>query len=120
MEKDSNDQLKKVTLAAFAGVVKRSPVDTGRFRGNWNGAKETPDLSTVDAGQNTQQGGAITQRESANLTPALQAKIGEDVYITNNLDYAQRLENGWSAQAPGGVLHITAREIQSKLDSRKP
>jgi len=114
-----NKTLQKVTLAAYSGLVRRSPVDTARFRGGWHGSVHTPDLTINPEGQSDsgiKQGSGVTGREAANITPALKAKLGEDVYISNNLDYAVPLENGHSPQAPFGVLHITARSIQAKLD----
>lgn len=114
--KKGADELKKVTILAFETMVTRSPVDTGRFRGNWKGGIERVDLSVDEAGQEgAQRGAALSGREVANMQGAIGAKIGQDVYISNNLKYAQGLENGRSPQAPGGVLHITQREIQSKL-----
>jgi hypothetical protein len=38
---------------------------------------------------------------------------GQTIFITNSLPYAQRLEYGWSKQAPLGVVRITAVEFQS-------
>jgi hypothetical protein len=112
-------QLHKVSIAAFAAMILRSPVDTGRFRGNWKGSVGQPNLNREqEVSQEVSLGSPPTSLEMSNIQPGLQAKLGEDVYIANNLNYAEGLENGKSPQAPGGVLHVTAREIQGKLNTR--
>ena len=118
-----NSKLRKVTLTAFRGLVKRSPVDTARFRGNWMGSVGGPDLTVNLEGQQEAErtviklGSPTTGREASNIAPALQAKIGEDVYISNSIEYGPGLEAGTgSPQAPHGMLHITARQIQAALD----
>lgn len=37
---------------------------------------------------------------------------GSVVYITNSVPYALRLENGWSSQAPAGMVGLTVIEWQ--------
>lgn len=98
--------VKKTGLRLLGKVVMRSPVDTGRFRGNWqlelneipNGIVETLDKDG---------GPTISEGESALAGLAL----GESIYIVNNLPYAQTLENGHSQQAPAGMVAITAAEF---------
>jgi hypothetical protein len=88
-----------------------SPVDTGRFRGNWQvglTAPVTGTLATLD-----KSGAATIARGNQVLS---QAKSGGVIYINNNLPYAQRLEYGWSKQAPSGMVRITLARFQSMLD----
>jgi len=35
------------------------------------------------------------------------------IYLTNNLPYAQRLEEGYSQQAPAGMVALTIQEFQA-------
>lgn len=86
-------------------LTARSPVDTGLFVNNWNVGLGVPDLSTgtaVDPGRSQARirGNAIIAR----------AQPGQTIHITNSLPYARRLEYGWSAQAPSGVVAITVAE----------
>lgn len=88
------------------GMVMRSPVDTGRFRGAWvygAGAKSAEQPQTLD-----KAGGASLTCIAAGLQ-AWQA--GQAIYITNNLPYGPRLEHGWSKQAPAGFVRITVSEF---------
>lgn len=105
---DKADQVvRKVTLDVGASIIKRSPVDTGRFRGNWN-------YSTVSINTGTSSG---ADKTGASAIGKIQAgltnwKPGETIYITNSLPYAQRLETGWSQQAPSGMVRLTVMEFR--------
>jgi len=98
---------KKLAFEVLTRVVDKSPVDTGRFKANWNTAIGVPDL---DTSEDTDKMGYEAKQEAlrvlANLDPY------ETVYITNNLDYAVALENGRSDQAPSGMVAVTVAEIQ--------
>lgn len=99
--------VRKATFDAFASAVRRSPVDTGRFRANWNVASGSWDPSTSEST-------AATRAESE-IRKALSFPAGGVVYLTNSLPYAVRLEDGWSKQAPSGMVRITAVEWSQKL-----
>lgn len=99
--------VRKATFEAFGSAVRRSPVDTGRFRANWNVSSNEVDTSTTDM---TSQA-----RADAELRKALAFKSGGIVYLTNSLPYAARLEDGWSKQAPTGMVRVTAVEWSNKL-----
>ena len=77
----------------------------GRFKNNWyvgfdsqpTESNETPDAS----GQGS---------NSRGLAVLEVFRVGQvnSIYFTNNLPYAQALENGHSNQAPGGMVGLTA------------
>lgn len=100
--------IRAASLRILSRLVLMSPVDTGRFRGNWLvGFNAQPPGITdeVDkAGTETIARGALMIE---------QFKVGmTSVYFTNNLPYAYPLEMGHSKQAPGGMVRITAAEFQ--------
>lgn len=97
---------KKVALEALARVVKRTPVDTGRARGNWQLAIGRPGGQTFDV---TSESGAMARARSAiaELPPF------SVVYLSNHLPYIERLENGYSKQSPAGMVAVTVAEINS-------
>lgn len=108
--KDGDDHLRRVSTEMLQGVIVRSPVDSGAFRSNHrvsvNGADNGYDVS--------QQDKSGTTALSDGSVKILQAKMGDKVYIQNNLPYAVRLENGWSQQAPSGIYALTFLSISSK------
>jgi hypothetical protein len=103
---------RKIALDAFSRVIMRSPVLTGRFRGNWlvsigqvpDGVTDEVDPSGVHIITDVQE-------------KVIELKFGQTIYLINNLPYARRLEYGWSKQAPGGMVRITAAEFQPIADS---
>lgn len=96
---------RKVTLDLFTSVVQKSPVDTGRFKANWNVSKTTPNFSFT-AATNTARGEAEAQK-------ALNFSAGGVVYLSNGLPYARRLEYGYSGQAPSGMVRLSVREFSA-------
>ena len=97
--------VRKATRDAFTRVVLKSPVDTGRFRANWNFSVGAPDYSVTPS---TNQ--ARGQTEAAK---ALAMQVGTIAYLSNGLPYARRLENGWSKQAPAGMVRTTVAEFNA-------
>ena len=89
-------------------LIRRSPVDTGRFRGNWQIGFNNIEYSTDSA--NDQSGGIAMDRLLARLASW---KAGQTINITNSLPYAQRLEYGWSQQAPQGMVRLTVMNFKN-------
>lgn len=113
-----------VTLSIASGVIEMSPVGDptywqdpappgyvgGRFRGNWQFSTGSPpagELAGID-----QSGAKTLSRIRAGI---LQFTPGEVGYIVNNLPYGQRLEYGWSRQAPAGMVRVTMARIQANI-----
>lgn len=74
----------------------------GHFRGNWQlgvGSIPTGEIAGVDPTGRNAQGRIIA---------AVPDKAAGRVYwLVNNAPYAQRLEQGWSRQAPQGMVGLT-------------
>ncbi|MDH3027638.1 HK97 gp10 family phage protein [Methylobacterium fujisawaense] len=103
--------LRKVALDIGARVVLRSPVDTGRFRANWQYGVGGPNTATLVAADKSGQ--SSIARIAAGVATA---RLGDVIYISNALPYALRLETGWSKQAPAGMVGLTVAEFQSAID----
>jgi hypothetical protein len=102
----NNWDLKFVSAAKKLGWLHDGYVG-GRFRGNWqygDAAIPSGELPDIDP-----SGDVSNARIAASIgdTPA-----GKVNYIVNNLPYAQRLENGYSYQAPSGMVAVTVVEWQ--------
>lgn len=112
---------RKIILDVGRSLVLKSPVGDpsywkfdpppgyvgGRFRANWQyGDAVLPEgfLDTIDP-------------NGGNTIAGFAAKIKVDVfdrshYLINNLPYAKRLEEGWSRQAPYGMVALTVNEFR--------
>jgi len=103
-----------VVLEIDRRIVMKSPVDSGRFRANWNVGSGYPDTNTT-LDTDPSGSGAISkaQRElqSININ-------GQIIYVTNSLPYSYKLEyQGWSMQAPQGMVRVTLAELSGILRS---
>lgn len=102
---------KKIVLEALKRVVLKTPVDTGRARGNWQVAIGRPAGTKL---QTTDKSGSET------INKGLAALAGlpdyDVVFIDNNLEYIEFLEAGSSQQAPVGMLAITVEELRQMFE----
>jgi len=114
-----NEAVQKIADDAAQTLIVSSPVDTGRFRGNWLAANETVNGNTNQSGQpGASFGMTMTAREQANVRAIKKAKAGKDIFISNNLVYAESLEAGRSKMAPGGVLFVGVMRVAAKWRRR--
>lgn len=103
--------VRKVAIDILSSVVNKSPVDTGRFRGNWQLSIGNVD-STINSADDKTGAGAIA-KGSAELAGF---KSGKTIFISNSLPYAHRLEyDSWSRQAPQGMVRLTVIEFKRML-----
>lgn len=100
----------------YSSVVKKTPVDTGRARGNWIisvGSQVKAKLQRLDKSKyGAEPSSAVRSTEQSKLDTA---KEDETIYISNNLDYIQSLEYGRSRQAPNGMVGVTLANADSYL-----
>lgn len=77
----------------------------GRFKNNWYVGLDSQPKETNDIPDASGQGS-----NSRGLAVLEVFRVGQvnSIYFTNNLPYAQALENGHSNQAPGGMVGLTA------------
>ena len=107
-----DDVVQKATFDIFRSVILKSPVDTGRFKANWQSSVGSYASISIDA---TDPSGTSTINAMASV--ALSTKAGNIVYLTNNLPYATFLEYGGSIQAPSGMVRTTITEYQQYINS---
>ena len=79
----------------------------GRFRANWQLGVDVHPEGEIDA---LDKSGAKTKAKARAQIPKQAA--GHVYTITNNLPYAQALEDGHSRQAPHGMVGLTKIEFQ--------
>lgn len=103
-----------VALEGLNGVVRMTPVDTGRARANWQVTQDVP--ATGDTEATDKGGGATINTGNAAIG---QAPAYSVTYLTNNLDYIETLEGGSSKQAPAGMLSVTFNRLNAWLARRR-
>ncbi|WP_054898924.1 MULTISPECIES: HK97 gp10 family phage protein [Pseudomonas] len=103
--------LREVIIEIGNSLIRMSPVDTGRFRGNWQFTIEAPAAGTLSALDPT--GAEATARIAGE---SILFRAGTTAFIVNNLPYAIPLEYGHSDQAPGGMVRITQARFQQIVE----
>jgi hypothetical protein len=89
----------------------RTPVDTGRARGNWTATVGHRSAGSTD-GVDPIGGSTV-----ANAQAVANGWDGNgSIFLTNNLPYIERLEHGHSGQAPSGMVGITVAEFGGIVD----
>lgn len=89
----------------------------GRSRGNWQISVGKPgNSSVVDFDQSVSHEDPVgAAQEAEAFSNAAKAKFGQTIWIYNNVRYIKRLEDGWSTQAPIGMVAVSIAEIQAGL-----
>ncbi|PRA53172.1 MULTISPECIES: hypothetical protein [Pseudomonas] len=112
VEEDLVKRVRVIAMAMLNEIVLRSPVDTGRFRGNNIVSVGAPVYTTT---ANIDPSGADT------ISRGLSAMTGLEpftqVFVQNNLIYSVPLENGHSAQAPAGIYGVAFAGVSQAYSS---
>ena len=109
IEGDLVERANEITLFAHRGVVLKSPVDTGRFRGNNIISVGAPVFNT--SGTTSRDSGPALNRGFRDLAAGRNA-VYTVRYVQNNLPYGPGLERGNSQQAPLGIYGVTFNEVR--------
>lgn len=109
------DVVRDFVKAVHSDLVNRSPVDTGRFKANWQITYNHIPLYALNEydkeGSKTIAGGARV----TNALPLGRGGAVTTIYFSNMLIYANALEYGHSQQAPAGVLGLVAIRLKSYI-----
>lgn len=101
----AEDVVRKTALQLQTSMVERSPVLTGRFKNNWQCGLDAVNVNI----------GAVDDAIGRTSATLPSWKAGQTIFLTNSLPYARRLENGWSKQAPSGVVRLTVQNYAQAL-----
>lgn len=117
--------LKKVTLEAFNSITELTPVDTGRARAGWALSINSPsdfipqDLTPEERSawrKKKKKGGKVPQSIFEKPEPNFEVLAlidgSQPIFIINNLEYIEALEDGHSAKAPAGMVRITVAALE--------
>lgn len=108
----------KVAITILTDLVYHTPVDTSKALSNWLGSLDAPAVGTIDAHFPGEKGSSqrASAAETIDAAKAVWAskQPGQSIFITNNLPYIQRLNEGYSGQQPAGFVE-RAELIGSKL-----
>lgn len=125
---DRLDEVVRGTLLDLSSrVIRRTPVGDpsawkdppppgyvgGTARGNWQATINQPAVGEIARVDKT---GSATIADVAQMT---EAASGQVFYLTNNVPYISRLEfEGWSRQAPEGMVRISLTELDQAIQAQ--
>lgn len=105
------EKIVRGTLLSTTGrIIKRTPVDTGRLRANWQSSIDvaaTGELKRTEESKATAEANRVISR----------VKIGKVFYMSNNLPYAAIIENGGPRRTPVGMMRISVAETNAAIES---
>lgn len=102
---------KTIAIDLLRRIVFRTPVDTGRARGNWQVARGPSTNATVD--QLDKRGVSVLAQGVSTI--AFATEPYGLITIFNNVKYAPRLEAGGSQQAPRGMVALSIAETEAQF-----
>lgn len=103
-----NVVMRKIAIECFRRIILGTPVKTGRARGNWQASTGSPATGTADRIDPSGAAAiAAVMSEVSSWTPT------DDLpaFITNNLPYIKRLNEGWSKQAPAHFVEQVIADL---------
>ncbi len=101
---------KKIAEEVLIGVVEKTPVKTGKARGNWQVTEGEPSTVIV---LDLDKDGVFTISKGKGVIDATKP-FKRVTWITNNVPYIVLLEDGSSKQAPSGMVEVTLEEIKTR------
>ena len=115
IERRNKERLRLIAQESYVEVasmvITKSPVDEGLFRNNWFSALNSPSnhTTTTVAKKGFGEKGGARFTEFLHLSTSFD--IGDQLFLTNALPYARRLEYGWSTtMAPQGMVRISVAQ----------
>jgi hypothetical protein len=135
--KDDADKVVRYALMTLDGkLVMRSPVGDakywkhpapkgyagGRFRGAWLVSEMAPQSSGSGFDRTSSGTNGLIDKDgkatlAAHASVINVAKAGRVHFLYNQMPYAQRIEQGWSRQAPVGLVALTVVEWNNIVDA---
>ena len=103
ISKITTEDWRKSLNEAFLSTILKTPVDTGAARNSWYTNLGATNNGEGARGDDRGGSGSIKQMQAE----VSKAELGGRVLLYNNLPYIERLEDGYSDQAPAGMVKTT-------------
>lgn len=105
-----HDTLEKVIVDAagrtYQEMVDKTPVDSGALRRAWE----------IDYGQGYLDLASNYQTKFNAETFGIDYTLGDEIWVRNQKRYAERIEYGYSRQAPAGMMRISIKKYKQFLN----
>lgn len=126
---------KKTAIELYRMIINRTPIDVGVARANWFVTSSAPSSRLSEGKEDIAAGKRPPLDATGPTVDAMVSKVekiplGKTIYMTNNAPYILRLEyglyprnssgtkttaQGYSTQAPNGMVRLSLKEVGNKL-----
>lgn len=108
----SEKTIRGTSISLFRQIIIDTPVITGRLRGNWQASISQP-ISTETVFVDT----SGQQTISKAIAIANNFKITDVLFLTNNVEYAERVERGYpNGQRPQGMVAVNTVKFEATIE----
>jgi hypothetical protein len=111
---DVNKVARTATFMIDQRLVLQTPVDTGEARGSWQVSVGKPITTDNDVQDKT---GSLTLSKNRAIIESSKTITYPTFYIRSNKPYIERLNNGYSAQAPSNFADKAITEGLNDVQS---
>lgn len=120
--KNSDELVRRVTLAVVEKLVETTPVKTGRAVTNWRTLLYRPDNVLYPQPSRPVNPEAARQRTLDEARQTVDAYTGgrRSMWITNNVSYIRDLNRGSSTQAPPGFVELALQAGREAVLNARP
>ena len=113
--------IRKVVLDGMTSLIRQNPVDTGRSKAAWSTSvgsvgSETPEMAGGKTPHNAKSSPIDFSKSVEGIS---NYKLGQTMFLFNNMAYILALAYGSSKQAPKGWIRNTGILMQKKLNEVK-
>lgn len=109
-EKRVKKLMRVATIEFWRQVIISTPVDTGYARYGWFISSHTPSRYLPPDGQEKYQ--VPKQQDHEDIR---EYGLDDKLYINNNVPYIDRLNDGYSTQAPKNFVEMAAARVQNAV-----
>jgi len=107
LEQFSERQIIQLSLEVTANLIETTPVDLGWARANWVPSIGQPYDVVVGQPNDSSDVGAARRKQAEGRNALRGYKLTRGpIFVSNNVPYIQKLNEGSSAQAPAGFVQM--------------
>ena len=108
IQDEINKEVRASSLNVLRLLVKATPVDTGRAKGNWFVSTGSPSRSESDS----RKASTAVSEGSSVIASAIRISY-PTITVSNNLPYIEKLNNGHSDQAPAKFVELAIQRVKN-------
>lgn len=117
LKKNLNKGIRQFSQHVLTGVAKSTPVDTGRAKYNWQVKMNSPAAASLFSSNYGKRGGALASLSRGfPVINTFNVERDKSLHITNNLIYIEKLNEGYSKQAPSDFVGLAIRGAFAKIN----